>query len=158
MVATKKKKKKAHYLDNQELLKETIISKEQGKMTDRLASMIMLLVNHYATKGNVANYTYNDDMRAYAIMMHMSSWKSFKLEKSTNAFAFFTQCTKNSFRQFLNKERRQRDIRDELLVHQGLEPSHTYTANYENSDEQQDYNDTTPIETKPTPQETLLEF
>ena len=152
----KKKKKKAHYLDNQELLKETIISKEQGYMSDRLASMIMLLVNHYATKGNVANYSYNDDMRAYAIMMHMSSWKSFKIEKSRNAFAFFTQCTKNSFRQFLNKERRQRDIRDELLVHQGLEPSHTYTSNQENIDEAQDYDQTSP--TEQLEKQELLEF
>ena len=157
MPIIKKKRKKAHYLDNKELLKETILSKEQGQMTDRLASMIMMLVNHYATKANVVNYTYNDDMRAYAIMMHMSSWKSFKIEKSKNAFAFFTQCTKNSFRQFLNKERRQRDIRDELLVHQGLDPSHTYMANYENVDEPQDY-DSISTESSEKQKETLLEF
>jgi len=157
MPGIRKKKKKAHYLDNKELLKETVICKEAGEMNSRLANMIMLLVRHYATKGNLVNYTYRDDMESYAIMMHMSSWKSFKVEKSTNAFAFFTQCTKNSFRQFLNKERRQRDIRDELLVHHGLEPSHTYSANYGNVDEQE-YNDTTPMEKEQTPQQTLLEF
>lgn len=74
----------------------------------------------------VTGNTYIEDMRGYALMELMRSWPSFKPHVSTNAFAFFTQCVKNSFIQYLNKERRQRDIRDSLLVHSGLTPSFTY--------------------------------
>ena len=70
-------------------------------------------------------------MEAYALYMVCRTWKSFNPEKSNNPFAFFTQCIKHSFYQFLNKEKRQRDIRDELLVYSGMNPSNTYLADYE---------------------------
>lgn len=131
-MATKQKQKRAkrkttNYLNNRDLLAETIKSNEQDKMTEKLAQMLMKLVERYGKKGNFSGYTYNDDMQAYALMMLVRTWRSFKPERSTNAFAFFTQCVKNSFIQYLNQERRQRDIRDEMLVSKGLSPSHTYT-------------------------------
>jgi len=128
---TVKKKRKTNYLNNADLLAETIKSKEQDKMTEHLAKMLVTLVARYGKKGNFANYTYNDDMQGYASMMLVKTFRSFNPEKSTNAFAFFTQCVKNSFIQFLNQERRQRDIRDEVLVSKGLNPSFTFTAAYE---------------------------
>ena len=126
-----KKKRKTNYLNNADLLAETIKSKELDKMTDKLAKMLVTLVARYGRKHNFASYTYNDDMQGYASMMLVRTFRSFKPEKSTNAFAFFTQCVKNSFIQFLNQERRQRDIRDEVLVSKGLTPSFTFTAAYE---------------------------
>ena len=126
----KKKKKVTPYLNNRDLLAETLKSKEQGKMTDTLARMLMTLVDKYAGQKSFCNYSYNDDMQAYALMMLSKTWNGFKPEKSSNAFAFFTQCVKNSFRQYLNTERRQRDIRDKALVEQGMNPSHTYEIAY----------------------------
>lgn len=126
-------KKKINYLNNKDLLADTIESLEQGKMSDKLAKKLSMLVERYAKsrsqtrwKGNFADYTYNDDMQGYAKMMLVKTWKSFNPDRSTNAFAFFTQCVKNSFVQYLNQERRQRDIRDKLLVDNGLDPSYTY--------------------------------
>jgi hypothetical protein len=126
-----KKKRKVNYLNNKDLLAEIMKSKENNKMTDKLAHMLQTLVARYGKKGNFANYTYNEDMQAYAMLMLVNTWNSFNPEKSNNPFAFYTQCVKNSFFQFLNTERRQRDIRDELLVSGGLTPSYTYTAEYE---------------------------
>lgn len=74
----------------------------------------------------VTGNSYNEDMQAYAMLMLVKTWKSFDIEKSNNAFAFFTQCIKNSFIQYLNQERRQRDIRDKKLLDNGLSPSHTF--------------------------------
>lgn len=130
----KPRKRSVFYIDKKELLEETISCLAVGIMSDKLARMIMLLVTKYATKGNWGSYTYNDDMQAFALMAHMRSWKKFNPERSKDAFSFFTQCTKNSFRQFLNKEKRQRNIRDKLCVSQGLEPSHTYAATYQLKD------------------------
>ncbi len=118
---------KTFYLSNKELLAAVIEAKEKGFMTDKLARMLQLLCSKYAKKGSFINYSYNDDMQSYAMMMLVRTWHSFNPEKTNNPFAFFTQCIKNSFIQYLNQERRQRSIRDELLIDQGMNPSFSYT-------------------------------
>lgn len=120
------KPKKAAYLTNKELLAEVINAKEKGFMTDKLARMLMMLTRKYAKKGNYVNYTYNEDMVSYALMMLVRTWSSFKPEKSSNPFAFYTQCIKNSFSQYLNQEKRQRNIRDQMLIDQGMNPSYGF--------------------------------
>lgn len=124
--ATPSKKKKVNYLNNKDMLAEVVKSKEQGKMTNKLAHMLQTLAARYGRKGNYSNYTYNDDMQAYAMYMLVKTWDKFNPEKSSNPFAFFTQCIKHSFIQYLNQEKRQRDIRDSMLVEHGLTPSYTY--------------------------------
>lgn len=124
-------KRKTKYLNNKDLLAQVVLSKEQGKMSDELAKMLTLLTARYGKKGNFANYTYNEDMQAYAMMMLVRTWNSFDPAKSNNPFAFFTQCIKNSFIQYLNQEKRQRVIRDEILVDKGLTPSYNYQMEYE---------------------------
>ena len=134
--ATVKKKKvtrrrTTNYLNNRDMLAEVVESKRIDEPTPKLANMFMLLVARYGKKYNYANYTYNDDMQAYALMMLVKTWRAFKPERSQNPFAFFTQCIKNSFNQFLNLEKKQRNIRDELLVDKGLTPSYTYQLEHE---------------------------
>ena len=114
------------YLTNKELLAAVVESKTKGRMSDTLAKMLQLLCARYAKKGNFVNYSYNEDMQAYAMMMLVRTWNSFNPEKSDNPFAFFTQCVKHSFIQYLNQERKQRDVRDILLIDQGLNPSYAY--------------------------------
>jgi DNA-directed RNA polymerase specialized sigma subunit len=135
-MATTTKKRKTNYLNNRDLLAETIKSKEQGQMTDKLARMLQMLCARYGSRANFANYTYNEDMQAYAMCSLCKTWSAFNPEKSSNAFAFFTQCVKNSFIQYLKQEKRQRNIRDELLVEHGLNPSYTYQL--ENSSDGED--------------------
>lgn len=125
-----KPKRPAKYLNNKDLLAEVIKSKKQAKMTNELAKMLQLLTLRYGKKGNFANYTYNDDMQSYAMLMICKTWQGFDPAKSSNPFAWFTQCIKNSFIQYLNYEKRQRDIRDEVLVDNGLSPSYNYQYEY----------------------------
>ena len=126
-----RKKRVTNYLNNKDLLAEVIKSKDQDKMTDKLAHMLQTLTARYGKKGNWANYTYNDDMQGWAMLQLVKTWRSFKPEKSNNPFAFFTQCIKHSFIQFLNQEKKQRDVRDVLLVDNGLSPSHTFQLEHE---------------------------
>ena len=133
---------KTMYLTNKELLPAVRDSKELGKMSPRLAMMLQLLCSKYATKGSFVNYSYNEDMQAYAMLMLVRTWNSFDLNKSNNPFAFFTQCIKNSFIQYLNQEKRQRTIRDLLLVDQGLNPSFGFDDNASDQhivEDEQDY-------------------
>lgn len=128
--------KKRNYLNNRDLLEQVKLSKSQKRMTNELAKMLKLLCQRYGSKGNYAGYTYNDDMQAYALMMLCKTWDSFDPEKSNNPFAFYTQCIKHSFSQYLNAEKKQRDVRDAILVENGLNPSFTYQMehNSESSD------------------------
>lgn len=138
--------KKHIYLTNKELLAEVINAKSKGVMTDKLASMLMMLTRKYAKKGNFVNYTYNEDMVSYALMMLVRTWNSFNPEKSSNPFAFYTQCIKNSFVQYLNQEKRQRNIRDALLIDQGMNPSYGYNDRQSRSgvdvDDEEDFDAT----------------
>lgn len=132
---------KVIYLNNKELLAEVKKSKKKGQMSDALAKMLQLLCSKYAKKGNFVNYSYNEDMQAYAMMMLVRTWNNFNPEKSNNPFAFFTQCVKNSFIQYLNQEQRQRDVRDLLLIDSGLNPSYGYDGDDEGGPKIEDERD-----------------
>ena len=124
---TRPVRKSKNYINNKDLLFQVSESKKAERMSDTLARMLQMLCKRYASRGQFASYTYNEDMQAYAMMMLVRTWNSFKPEKSSNPFAFYTQCIKNSFIQFLKLEQYQRDVRDKMLVKQGLAPSHGYT-------------------------------
>lgn len=126
-VAPIKKKRTKNYVNNGDLLIQHALSKVQDRMTEEFAKMLQTVADRYGSKNNYREYSYLDDMKAYAMMMVVRTWRSFKVEKSTNAFAFFTQCIKNSFKQYLKIERKARDVRDALLVDAGLNPSYTYS-------------------------------
>jgi hypothetical protein len=129
---------KTVYLTNKEMLAELKRCKKKGQMSDILARMLQLLCSRYAKKGNFVGYSYNEDMQCYAMMMLVRTWNSFDPEKSSNPFAFFTQCIKNSFIQYLNQERRQRDVRDLMLIDQGLNPSYGFEDGHEKNGIQDD--------------------
>jgi len=126
---TKPKRRKRNYLNNADLLEETIKSQEQDQMTDKLASMLMVLCDRYrASKtGNFTRYTYFDEMKSNALEnLVKNAWRKFNAEKFENAFAWYTQCVHNSYIQYLKYEKRHRDIRDSLLVNAGLDASFAY--------------------------------
>ena len=125
-----KPRRKRNYLNNKDLLLEVAASKDIGEMTPKFAHMLTTLCARYGSKGNYSGYSYNDDMQAYAMMALCHSWKNFNAEKSQNPFAYYTQCIKSSFAQFLNSEKKQRTTRDVLLVDAGLNPSYTYQLEY----------------------------
>ena len=110
-------------------------------MNDELAKMLQTLTANFGKRDIFAGYTYNEDMQAYAMMMLVRTWHKFDETKYNNPFAFYTQCVKSSFIQYLNQEKRQRVIRDEILVKKGLTPSFTYQLEYEKSRHVEDEED-----------------
>ena len=132
--------KKPAYLSNKMLLEAVIEAKQAGYMTDNLARKLQLLCSKYAKKGNFVNYSYNSDMQSYAMLMLVRTWNSFNPAKSSNPFAFFTQCIKNSFKQYLNQEKRQRVIKDEVLIGLGMDPSYSFNNQNGNGiEDEQDF-------------------
>lgn len=100
-------------------------SKDHGKITDRLARMYIMLCEKYAMKFNWRGYTYNDEMRNSAILQLTYVGLRFNEAKSANPFAYYTAAITNSFCRVLNTEKRNQNIRDDILELNGLNPSYT---------------------------------
>jgi len=98
-------------------------NKEHGKMTDNLARMFLKLCERYATRGNVRGYTYNDEMRGQAILQLTQIGLQFDESKSDNPFAYYTAAVTNSFVRIINIEKRNQNIRDDILEMNGMNPS-----------------------------------
>lgn len=121
---------KTFYLKNADLLAEVIKCKEAGRMSNKLASMLHMLTTRYASKPNFSGYTYIDDMIAEALADLCKNALKFKPERSSNPFAFYTQCIHNSFLGYLNNEKKHRRIRDAMLVEIGENPSFNFQEEY----------------------------
>lgn len=99
--------------------------KTHGKITHRLASMFMMLTERYATKGNWRGYSYIDEMKNTANVQLSWGGLQFDESKSSNPFAFYTTIITNAFRGILLIEKKNQNIRDDLLEIHGLNPSWT---------------------------------
>jgi len=102
-----------------------VFNKEHGQMTNNLARMFLKLCERYATRGNVRGYTYNDEMRGQAILQLTQIGLQFDESKSDNPFAYYTAAVTNSFVRIINIEKRNQNIRDDILEINGMNPSWT---------------------------------
>jgi len=100
-------------------------SKTHGQATNKLAMMWLKLVERYATRGNVRGYTYNDEMKGQAIVQLAQIGLQFDESKSNNPFAYYTAAVTNSFVRVINIEKRNQNIRDDILEMNDLNPSYT---------------------------------
>ena len=101
---------------------------KHGTATNKLALMWMKLCDRYATRGNVRGYTYNDEMRGQAILQLAQIGLQFDESKSNNPFAYYTAAVTNSFVRVINIEKRNQNIRDDILEMNDLNPSYTRQA------------------------------
>jgi hypothetical protein len=99
--------------------------KDRGQITNNLARMMLKLCERYATRGNVRGYTYNDEMKGQAILQLTQIGLQFDESKSDNPFAYFTAAVTNSFVRVINIEKRNQNIRDDMLEINGMNPSYT---------------------------------
>ena len=106
-------------------LLDGVFNKEYGQMTNNLARMFIKLCERYATRGNVRGYTYNDEMRGQAILQLTQIGLQFDESKSDNPFAYYTAAVTNSFVRIINIEKRNQNIRDDILEMNGMNPSWT---------------------------------
>jgi len=106
-------------------LETGVFDKEHGTITKKLAIMYMKLCERYATRSNWRGYTYNDEMRSQALLQLTYIGLRFDESKSANPFAYYTAAVTNSFTRILNIEKRNQNIRDDILEMNGLNPSYT---------------------------------
>jgi ABC-type dipeptide/oligopeptide/nickel transport system ATPase subunit len=85
----------------------------------------MKLCERYATRSNWRGYTYNDEMRSQALLQLSQIGLQFDESKSQNPFAYYTAAITNSFTRVLNIEKRNQNLRDDILQMNNLNPSYT---------------------------------
>tara|TARA_B100000401_G_C52688175_1_gene663159 strand:- start:104 stop:937 length:834 start_codon:yes stop_codon:yes gene_type:complete len=113
---------KSHWVGGME---NGYFSKTDGQATPKLANMWIKLCERYATRGNVRGYTYNDEMKGQAILQLAQIGLQFDESKSNNPFAYYTAAVTNSFVRVINLEKRNQNIRDDILEQNGMDPSYT---------------------------------
>jgi hypothetical protein len=111
---------KSHWLGD---IETGEFSKDHGQITNKLAKMYLMLCEKYALRYNWRGYTYNDEMRGAAILQLTYVGLRFNESKSANPFAYYTAAINNSFCRVLNSEKRNQNIRDDILEMNGLAPS-----------------------------------
>jgi len=103
--------------------------KDHGQVTKTLAKMYIMMCEKYAMKYNWRGYTYRDEMQNSAILQLTYVGLRFNEAKSANPFAFYTAVITNAFCRVLNTEKRNQNIRDDILEINGLNPSWSRQAN-----------------------------
>lgn len=98
---------------------------EHGKVTNNLSNALIKMVDRYGTKANFANYSYLDEMKGQALLQLATVAIQFDesyvylsenaVSKTPNPFSWFTSVIHTSFLKILKAEKRQRDIKDEIM-------------------------------------------
>jgi len=105
-------------LEKEEAMK---IATTKTHCTPRLGEIIVLTVDRVATQTKFRHYTYLDDMKAEATYQSIRGIIKFSLDKRnaagqmSSSFSYLTQIITNAFRQILNKEKRNREIKDQAI-------------------------------------------
>ena len=110
-------------------------SKDHGRITENLGKMFIKLSERYAQRSNWRGYTYVDEMCGQAILQLSQIGLQFDESKSENPFAYYTAAVTNSFTRILNIEKKNQNIRDDMLEENGLTPSMTRQYQHEYAEE-----------------------
>ena len=97
---------------------------DHGRITNELGKMYLKLVDRYSQRSNWRGYTYVDEMRGQALLQLAMIGLQFNEAKSDNPFAYYTAAVNNSFTRVLNIEKKNQNIRDDILIDSGHLPSY----------------------------------
>jgi hypothetical protein len=110
-------------------------NKDHGRITEGLGKMFIKLSERYAQRSNWRGYTYIEEMKGQAILQLSQIGLQFDESKSENPFAYYTAAVTNSFTRILNIEKKNQNIRDDILEEAGLTPSSTRQNQHEYAEE-----------------------
>lgn len=104
VVITKTPVKKKHYINEEFLLKEIIISKEQGFLTKDAEKMLILLANKIIEKKlYFLDPSVKDDCLQTSIYVLLTKWQKFDHLKYNKPFAYYSEISKRALAQGFNQ-------------------------------------------------------
>lgn len=104
---------------------------KNGNLTDKLARMMVMLCHRYSMQSNWRGYSYVDEMQSSALEHLVKIGLQFDESKGQNPFAYYTTSLLRSFRRVFNIEKKNQNIRDDLLQESGQMPSFTRQLDHE---------------------------
>lgn len=120
------RKKPENYIDNKKFsaavgkwAQEAREARSKGLQlpvfSDYVVKCFYKIAKRYSTKPNFSGYPFKEDMISEAVYTCMKYAHNFNLEKSRNAFSYFTQYTHNAFLQYINKEKKFAEFKFDLV-------------------------------------------
>lgn len=121
-----KRKNSDHYVNNKDFLDALVVyRKECLKATEAgdpkpvipryIGECFLKIANHLSYKPNFVNYMFREDMISDGVENCVQYIHNFNPEKSTNAFAYFTQIIWYAFIRRIEREKRQLKIKGKIL-------------------------------------------
>lgn len=141
-----------HYVKAPEFFHELLVSLNQGRATNRLGEMFMMVSKRYSQHQDFSRYYHLKDefvgigslacVRAFDKFKPMrkvddkgnpiEAWDGeiipYDYKTCNNPFAFFTTTIRHAFLQFLKKEYGQSNIQNKMRSRMGLETTYGYEA------------------------------
>lgn len=123
---TEPKKKRAHYVNNQEFLEALIQYKkdcydaensgeDKPVIPNYIGECLLKIATHLSYKPNFINYSYRDDMILDGVENCILYLSNFNPEKSKNPFSYFTQIIYYAFLRRIMKERKQSYVKNKMI-------------------------------------------
>lgn len=91
------------YLHNKDLYYEIVVSKAQGKLTNKAKKMIEMLANRTIKKMRYWDEDDRLDCYQTGLLDLYSNWHNFNEEKTDNVFAYFTEIFKRALAKGFNE-------------------------------------------------------
>lgn len=102
-----------HYLSNNELYYEIIVSKAKGKLTRKAEKMLALLAERTIEKFSYTNDEDKFDCYQSGVLDLFDNWYNFNEDKGRNSFAYYTEVFKRGVAKGLNKLYKKKGAKDE---------------------------------------------
>ena len=114
---TKKKNKKAYYVNPQVFLQLLKDYYESDDMVDELAESVYKITVGLSYSPNFINYSYKDEMIGDAVVKMVAAVKNkkFKIDSPSNPFSYFTTI---AYHAFINRIKKEKKYRETILDYQ----------------------------------------
>ena len=119
-------RKKGHFIDKDEMLLELKKSQEQGRCTERLGQIFILLAENLTNHRYFNRYTYKDELIGAGIEAMLKAYNKFDVSRGTSPLAYYTQICYFAFRGVCKYQLKHQNIRDAIKHDMGQEVSLNY--------------------------------
>ena len=109
-----KKPDKKYPVTNEELMPLIFDYRRTGIVSERLGELLLLIANNLSNKGSFHGYTWKEDMVAEGVLTCIKYMYNFDPMRfrNPNPFAYFTSVIRNSFLNYIKKQKKHSEIKD----------------------------------------------